>query len=198
MATVRSKEPSVPSPHELAVQFRAAQVIHEEHRPQQIYAVRFCDIDTAYTSYFASVGGNSASVYDAGTAGDRVQFVQGYLDEDVEEILYSCCWTTATDGQPLLVVAGLRGVLKCINCSTFVVDATLFGHGNAVNDLRRHVTDDALVFSASKDESIRLWNVHSAVCVAIFAGEKGHRDEVLAIDIHLLGHCLVSTGMDTM
>ena len=188
-----------PTPHEKTVQFRAVQVIQEDHRPQQIYAVRFCDIDTCtYASYFASVGGNSASVYEAGTAGGRVQFIQGFLDEDVEEVLYTCCWTSAADGHPMLIVAGIRGILKCINCATFVVDATLFGHGNAINDLRRHVTDDALIFSASKDESIRLWNIRSAVCVAVFAGEKGHRDEVLSLDVHLLGNCFVSTGMDTM
>lgn len=187
---------------EISIQLRAVQVIQEEHRPPQIYAVRFCDIDidsNTYTSYFASVGGNCASVYEAGTTDSgRVQLVQGFLDEDVEEVLYTCCWTSAADGNPMLIVAGLRGILKCINCATFVIDATLFGHGNAINDLRRHVTDDALIFSASKDESIRLWNIRSAVCVAVFAGEKGHRDEVLSLDVHLLGHCFVSTGMDTM
>jgi hypothetical protein len=54
----------------------------------------------------------------------------------------------------------------------------------------------ALVLSASKDESIRLWNVYTACCVAIFAGDQGHRDEVLSIDVHLLGNVFASCGMD--
>lgn len=91
----------------------------------------------------------------------------------------------------------LRGILKCINNSTCELETVLFGHGNAVNDLRLHPIDDALIFSASKDESIRLWNLRTAVCIAIFAGERGHRDEVLSIDVHPLGHCFVSSGMDT-
>lgn len=34
------------------------------------------------------------------------------------------------------------------------------------------------------------------MCVAIFAGDRGHRDEVLSIDVHLSGACFVSSGMD--
>jgi hypothetical protein len=39
--------------------------------------------------------------------------------------------------------------------------------------------------------------LRTAVCIAIFAGEKGHRDEVLSVDPHPLGNCFVSAGMDT-
>ncbi|KAH8055569.1 hypothetical protein JL720_14314 [Aureococcus anophagefferens] len=46
------------------------------------------------------------------------------------------------------------------------------------------------------DESVRLWNARTAVCVAVFAGDRGHRDEVLSVDAHLTGAVFCSAGMD--
>ena len=54
-----------------------------------------------------------------------------------------------------------------------------------INEICVHPVDHWLIFTASKDESIRLWNLTNRVCIAIFAGEQGHRDEVLSMDIHL-------------
>lgn len=50
--------------------------------------------------------------------------------------------------------------------------------------------------TASKDESLRLWNMQSGSCVAIFAGHRGHRDAVISVGFHPLGNKLVSGGMD--
>lgn len=178
--------------------FRLKRVIQEEHKPSMIYCVRYCDINTSLSSYFASVGGNCTSIYRIGDNHD-VGLVQGYLDEDTEEILYSCAWaaTSKASSAIILVVAGLRGILKCINCLTYEVETVLLGHGNAVNDLRVLPSNTSLILSASKDESIRLWNIETGVCIAVFSGEKGHRDEVLSVDPHPLGNCFCSGGMDT-
>ena len=32
-----------------------------------------------------------------------------------------------------------------------------------------------------QDESIRLWNAHTGICILIFAGGGGHRNEVLSV-----------------
>jgi WD40 repeat protein len=178
--------------------FRLKRVIQEEHKPSMVYCVRYCDINSSFSSYFASVGGNSALIYHIGDS-CNVSLVQGYLDEDMEEVLYACAWAASSkvSASVILVIAGLRGILKCINCLTYEIDMVLLGHGNAVNDLRVHPTNPNLVLSASKDESVRLWNIDTGVCIAVFSGEKGHRDEVLSLDPHPLGNCFCTGGMDT-
>lgn len=32
-----------------------------------------------------------------------------------------------------------------------------------------------------QDESVRLWNVHTGICILVFAGAGGHRNEVLSV-----------------
>ena len=62
-----------------------------------------------------------------------------------------------------------------------------------------HPEHQSLLLSASRDLSVRLWNMHSGVQVAIFAGDGGHRNEVLTCDWQRGARCtLVSAGMDCM
>ena len=50
-----------------------------------------------------------------------------------------------------------------------------------MNEIRCHPIIPSLIASAGSDESVRLWNVQSGACIAIFAGHFGHRDDVLSI-----------------
>ena len=175
------------------INFECIQHILEDHR-KPIYCVTFCE-HFGYQHMFATCGANTVSVYSI--ANNICQLVQAYMDEDVEEEYYACTWGSTIDGAPTLLIGGVRGIIKVLNCATFVVELILPGHGNAINDLKIHPVDDGLCFSASKDMSIRLWNLRTGVCIAVFAGEKGHRDDVLFIDVHPLGNSLVSCGMDT-
>mmetsp|Transcript_2155 Transcript_2155/g.2676 ORF Transcript_2155/g.2676 Transcript_2155/m.2676 type:complete len:564 (-) Transcript_2155:99-1790(-) len=188
--------------------------IHEEHK-EPIYSLSFFeplpDLSTnsmndssvkppcaSSRQYFASVGSNRATIYTINIDG-TLSAVQAFIDEDVEEIFYSSCWSISADdgiNTPLLLIGGYRGYIKVIHCSEGKLETLLLGHGNAINDLRSHPVTPSLILSASKDESIRLWNVHTSCCIAIFAGDQGHRDQVLSIDFHILGNCFASCGMD--
>lgn len=79
---------------------------------------------------------------------------------------------------------------------TFHIKTQTYVLAGAINDTKFHPTKPFLLLTCSKDYSIRLWNVKNSVCVAIFAGIRGHRDEVLTIDISADGQKFISGGID--
>lgn len=44
----------------------------------------------------------------------------------------------------------------------------------------------SLIFKSNQDESVRLWNVHTGICILILAGAGGHRNEVLSVVSEIL------------
>ncbi|CAH8431049.1 unnamed protein product [Dicrocoelium dendriticum] len=98
--------------------------------------------------------------------------------------------------QQLVAAAGKRGVIRIVCPSMASCPISLVGHGSSVNELRFHPRDPALLFSFSKDYTVRLWNIASHVLVCVFGGAEGHRAEVLHGDISLDGDLLLTAGMD--
>jgi polycomb protein EED len=114
-----------------------------------------------------------------------------------DELYQALVDTDLFDGPQLLCVAGTGAVIKVIDVCRRMLYTTLSGHGDDIYDLRFSPVDEWILLSASKDESLRMWNVKTSTCVAIFAGHEGHRDCVLTLGWHPQGHQFASGGMDT-
>ena len=114
-----------------------------------------------------------------------------------DELYQSLINTDMFDGPQLLCVAGTGAIIKVIDTCRRMLFSTLSGHGDDIYDLRFSPIDEWILLSASKDESLRMWNVKTSTCVAIFAGHEGHRDCVLSLGWHPHGMQFASGGMDT-
>lgn len=188
--------------NDFQIQFHLQDVRKHEGCFKKVFGVKFCHIYPSLYCYFASVGSNTISIFHIPNESDKAQLVQYYVDEDVSssnensEDYYTVTWATDIHDSPVVAAAGNRAIIKVVNLLTQECKA-LLGHGDAINELTTHPNESSLIFSASKDRSIRLWNLRTFTCVAIFAGEEGHKDEIITIDIHRLGNVFASGSMDT-
>lgn len=95
--------------------------------------------------------------------------------------------------------AATRILLDTVSVENLLsVGFTLFPkfQAGAINDIKFIQTQPHLLLTCSKDYSIRLWNSINSICIAIFAGIRGHRDEVLSIDVSGDGRKFISGGID--
>ncbi|CAN1168073.1 Polycomb group protein FIE1 [Linum perenne] len=174
--------------------YRVTNRLQEGKRP--LYAVVFNFIDSRYFNVFATVGGNRVTVYQC-LEGGVIAVLQSYVDEDKDESFYTVSWACNRDGSPFVVAGGINGIIRVIDAGHEKIDKSFVGHGDSINEIRTQPLKPSLVVSASKDESVRLWNVHTGVCVLIFAGAGGHRNEVLSVDFHPSDiYRIASCGMD--
>ena len=175
--------------------FKFTKYIKEDHK-KSIYCIQFNHfLGKDNQKILASVGSNRATIYDC-TEQASLAPIQVYVDPNSDEDFYTCVWTYTSEYESLLAVAGAKACIHIINVTSGKPYRSLLGHGDSINDLKFHTSKPEILFSASKDHSIRIWNISTVVCVAILAGMDGHRDEVLGVDINHSGSLLLSCGMD--
>ena len=121
--------------------------------------------------------------------------------EESEDFYALGCGTTSIeeeDPDPLMVFGGKTGSIKVINIVTREY-FDLPGHaGMDIYAFKVHSINKELIFSASKDESVRLWNLREKVLIAIFADNNPNRFSALTIDVHAEGLTMTSAGHDSI
>ena len=199
----RSADPEVPTDPAVFLEggvpgkYKCVSMLKEQHG-EHLYCVSVCALRADHARLFATVGANRASVYRLEDDGG-VTLLRAFADDNADEQYFACAWCEASSGELLLALAGHTGVVRVLDVSAVPAkkkrcDATettrnlalfrdLRGHGGSVNDVRAHPCAPHLLLSASKDLSCRLWNVDNGVCVFIFSGALGHRNDVLSVDV---------------
>lgn len=96
----------------------------------------------------------------------------------------------------VLVFGGLHAVIRIVQPTTSFAARLLIGHKLSIHDLKIHPSDPSILLSASKDHTLRLWNIESGVCIAIFGGVQGHIEQVVSADFNATGNKIVSGSGD--
>ncbi|XP_031632570.1 polycomb protein esc-like [Contarinia nasturtii] len=170
---------------------------------KEIWAVDFNHfLKDGEENIFAAVSGPRFYVYKT-TANGKMELLMCFEDADPDEDFWTCCWSVNVSRAPILITGGSRGVIRIVNIDLAKNDwdvepNNLIGHGEAINQVKIAPRQPYLLASASKDRSIRLWNIETKVCIATFHGVDSHRDEVVSIDFNFESTKLVSGGLDHM
>lgn len=167
--------------------------IREDHK-KPIYSVTFNPfISTHLPPVFATVGGRQLTIYECKP--DTTRVLQVFQDPNETECFYTSAWGILGEN-PVIAFAGEHGSIRILSVINTQIVRHLIGHGSSINELHFHPIQRRILASASKDHTIRIWDVWSEVITFILGGLHGHRDEVLSCDFRPDGELVASCGMD--
>lgn len=145
----------------------------------------------------ATINKGTVRVYHI-VAKKRPRLLVYFPDADADEELYAVAWVFNADFRKRwwVLAGGKCRKLRVLDVRNRKTVMNLKGHGEAIYDVKVHPRDPSLVVTASKDESLRLWNLRVGATVAIFSGLMGHRGEVISVDFDRFGHRFASSSID--
>ncbi|KAF2275629.1 WD40 repeat-like protein [Westerdykella ornata] len=159
--------------------------------------------------------------------GGDIEVIRLFEDEGIKEgneakAFNSLEWSRASNGDPLICVAGGDPRIKILSVKTGELVNTVTGHGDVgtaphcahwflfphhltnifqvVADLALSPANPSYLASASYDHTIRLWSLdpdHQTKPTATLLFGGGHDRQVLTVGWHQNGKYLLSGGMDT-
>ncbi|CAP28149.1 Protein CBG08298 [Caenorhabditis briggsae] len=119
---------------------------------------------------------------------------------DNKDSLYTVtwCYDDEEDSQNphKIVTGGESGVIYVIDAATSSLDLQLVGHMDGVNDIRTSPKNPALIATASKDVTIRIFHIRAQTCLLILGGHQAHLDSVISVDWSHDASKLFSCGHD--
>lgn len=144
-----------------------------------------------YSNILVAVGAQTVAIYDLVDGNDICKF------EIPNDELY-CISMTLNEVLKAIIcaVGGKNPVIRILDITNCKQLYPLIGHKNEIYDLKFHPKNSNLLLSASKDNSIRLWNILTQKQLCIYGGPMGHAAEVLSISWHDSGSIFVSSGID--
>mmetsp|Transcript_19498 Transcript_19498/g.24076 ORF Transcript_19498/g.24076 Transcript_19498/m.24076 type:complete len:416 (-) Transcript_19498:738-1985(-) len=168
--------------------------IKEDHK-SPIYGIKFFPFNGNF-NIFGTVGDRRLTIYKCNDSGE-IKCIQMYVDEAWDEVLYTLTWCIdKITNAPLIAIAGKLGIIKILNCNNQSLKCVIKAHGNVINNMSTFNRRNDIIISCSDDESIKIWNIQTELCIAILCGHSAHRSGVLNVNIHLNNQLIISTAKD--
>uniref|UniRef100_A0AC35TPN6 WD_REPEATS_REGION domain-containing protein n=1 Tax=Rhabditophanes sp. KR3021 TaxID=114890 RepID=A0AC35TPN6_9BILA len=113
------------------------------------------------------------------------------------ESFYTLASTHLVDGSiPILISGGKGKVITVYSLHNAGVLHNMFGHSEAIQEIRVSPADPEIIATASSDESCRLWNIKHGIQIAIFGGPESHAYEIVSLDFSEDGRFIATAGRD--
>ncbi|KAF8980761.1 hypothetical protein BGZ46_003723 [Entomortierella lignicola] len=126
------------------------------------------------SNILGTTGGPQANIYDNEHCGDHLDIMSHFLldpvgEEGAEELpeMLTCCWLHQPQ-DAILATAGTDRVIHVLSLARSKELVRLIGHNHTVTDIQAHPTKDEYLLSASKDGTVRMWNILTGKCLLIF------------------------------
>ncbi|KAI8068017.1 WD40-repeat-containing domain protein [Gongronella butleri] len=130
---------------------------------------------TDTSNVLATVGGPQVNIYDNEHCGDHLDIMSNFnlasaLEEGADNshtTLYTFCWMYRVD-DALIATAGADTNIHVVSLARSKEMAVLEGHTKRIHDIQSHPMNDQHILSASKDGTVRLWDIKAKKCLVIF------------------------------